>query len=756
MEQQPSIDGLINTPASNAAMQRQLTALTSLRTPKTELKPSRGEMHPKTVHPTAKPPTSGSKLGFVDVPAKPPTVASAQNTPTRSHPNSAQVPKTSSFKFTFASDNNLSSEARLLMDNVREDAAKIKLQMQMKKDNQDAKDAEADRMFDGVSATGRKMAKPKAKSGRFSDVHMAQFKKMDSIANHASSFRAKPGFTQPTTQSLKRSGSRAGLDELERPRTAGKGTLSHIPPPFNVRAASASPFKSNQPQTVERLENTSPAKRLRRSAVDDVSASRTVETQSARPSGIPKSLSSTLFSPTKSSIARNGQTTMASSGKPSMIPRTNSVTSIRTSTPGNRPRPSSASVSKFTSKLIEAQQEAQKEAFGRPLPPVPTQAQTSAKQESTIKTVRSSIIPAATPKHRLFSSKLPTFSGLKSILRSTRKVSGPKPTSRVTTPKRPMTANTAPPESIKKVDFTPSVKSRYAVKLAADSPAPARLPSSEERQSSRDLYDPAAYVLDDADEQWEDASSPIEYPSLPVQDPSPGVVSGTFSQKANDHKRRESKEFKSIFTTLHHPSRPSPSTLTSVNTTLNQTSPAIHANKVVKSPSNTSTNPSPSTIRRVRGSGVTSLVQPFEDSSVKTVPHGLAAKKRRREDVTADDRYGKDSDAKENRRISHLPAVPGGWEESVLDDQENVDDEGTKRGGKRARFDNRVSGYEADGEKEHDSSSVVKGLTGAVESQKGKRKSMARTQAAKNAKDRKAGVMSLSRLNMLSRPKSRV
>ena len=756
VEQQQSIDNIINTPASNAAMQQQLIALTSLKTPKTEPKPTRGEMHPKTVHPTTKSPNSGFKLGFADLPSQPPTVASAQNTPSRSQQNAAQLPKSNSYKFTFASESNLSSEAQQLMDNVREEAARIKAQMQVEKDNQDEKDAEAEQIFNGVNASGRKIAKPKAKAGRFSDVHMAQFKKMDSIANHPSSFRAKPGYTHATTQSLKRSGSKAGLDEPERPRTAGKGTPSRIPPPMSGRTGSASPFKSIQAPICDRLENPSPAKRLRRSEADDVSASRPAEVQSAKPSAIPKSVSSTLFSPTKASLARSGQSATSSPNKQSMIPRTNSVKSTRTSTPGHRSRPSSTPVTKFTSKLIEAQQEAR----NKPLPPTPAQQQPAVQQAST--TIRPQPTPALasapTPKPS-FSSRLPTFSGLKSILRSTRKVSANKPTERPGTPKRPNTGNVAP-ESMKKVDFTPSVKSRYAVKLAASSPAPAKLPSSEERQSPRKsvgMYDPAAYVLDDdGDEQWEDASSPIEYPSLPPAEPAPGPVVHTFTKKSKDHTRRESKEFKSIFTTLHHPAKPSPSTLTSVNTTVNQTSPAIHANKVMKSPSNTSVRPSPSTIRRVRGSGVTSLVQPFDDTTVKTIDHGLPAKKRRRESVTVDDRFSKDDDAKENRKISHVPSVPGGWEDSVLEDQKNVDDEGAKRGGKRARFtSSRVSGYEADAETENNKVNVVNGLTSTSEGEKGKRKSMARTQAAKNAKDRKAGVLSLSRLNVLSRPKSK-
>jgi hypothetical protein len=793
VEQQQSIDNVVNTPAEPKAIRQHLRALSNLNTPKTEPKPTPSEMHPKTVHPTTNAPNSGFKLGFADLPPNPPTVATAQNTPSRSQQSTVKSPGAASFQFTFGSEAHLSSEAQKLMENVREEAARIKAQMQLEKENQDEKDAEAELMFEGINATGRKIAKPKPKAGRFSDVHMAEFKKMDSIANHASSFRAKPGYIRPTTQSLKRSGSKAELDEPERPRTAGKGTPSRIPPPFGVRPLASSPFKSiPATATSDRLENTSPAKRQRRSEAEDVSAARPRDEQASKPSAIPKSVSTSLLSPTKASLARSNASSPA---KVSMIPRSQSAKSIRNST--HKARPSSAGVSKFTSKLIEAQQEARM----KPLPPTPAQTKPSAAPEA-MNVFKAASPQATTPKQKTLSSRLPTFSGLKSILRSTRKPSATKPSERVGTPKRPNTANAAIAESAKKVDFTPSVKSRYAVKLAASSPAPAKLPSSEDRSSrvsSAVAYDPAAYVLeDDDDEAWEDESSPVSYPTLPpAPPPHSGPVVHTFSQKAKDHNRRESKEFKSIFTTLH-PNRPSPLAVTSTNPPTNQNTPAVQPNKVTKSPSNHSTAPSASTIRRVRQSGVTEIIQPFEDASVRTMPHGLPSKKRRR--ASASDEEPAKTTQSAARRSSKMPSVPGGWEDSVLD-QENIDpgyeseveiDEGAKRGAKRARHgslrssqneDKTVRRFTDDIDKpkspsirfaDVDSSTtarsrastassaakttgkvdVVKGLTekSAVE---GRRKSVARQQAARNAKERKAGVLSLSRLNVLSRPKQR-
>lgn len=130
------------------------------------------------------------------------------------------------------------------------------------------------------------------------------------------------------------------------------------------------------------------------------------------------------------------------------------------------------------------------------------------------------------------------------------------------------------------------------------------------------------------------------------------------------------------------------------------------------------------------------------------MPHGLPGKKRQRDSIIADDLTAVDNDAKENRRISRMPSVPGSWEDSVLDqeNQENPEeDEGAKRGGKRARVGSgRMSAQDTKVD-------VVKGLTGGGQP----KKSAAREQAAKNARDRKAGVLSLSRINALSRPKQR-
>ncbi|ETN45547.1 uncharacterized protein HMPREF1541_09379 [Cyphellophora europaea CBS 101466] len=731
----PTIDSIINTPGMAANVKSQLKRLSPLNTPKTEPRPAKSEMDPKTMHQTMMPPDSGTKLGFADVSHIPrASVASIQNTPTRSSKKSTQAASAPGFKFTFASESGLSEEAKVMMENLREDAARIKAEMKNQKDLQDQKDGEAESMF-----SGRKIAKPKAKAGRFSDVHMAQFKKMDSIENHASSFRTRLGYNQPTMQSLKRSPSKAGLDEPERPRTAGKGTPGRAPPPFShqTQAGGGLHKPASHSASVDRLENTAPAKRLRRSEVDDVSSSRPQEAAAVKPSGIPKSTStSNLFSPTKASLAR-AQSTANSPAKPLMLPRSQSAKGVRNSGRMSLSRTTSA-VSRFTSKLLEAQQTSRKDT--------PTLSRSKSTYELSTAPSNVQSVSSTTTRPTAHTSKLPTFSGLKSILRSPRK-DGSTPAERDVTPKRPNTS-AGVVESSKKVDFTPSVKSRYAVKLANNSPSPVKSAQTLTPRATRTPivpYDPAAYVIqEDQDEAWEDASSsPIEYPTLPAlsAQPSPrnGPVVQTLAQKAKDLGRRESKEFKSIFTTLHHPSRPSSAgSLTSSNATVGRADPTSQALQASRSTNDTSARSSrPSTIRRVRSSGTTEAVQPFEDTEVHTMAHGIPAKKRRRESRYFEASEDSAEASKENRPMA------GAWTEG-----DDADDESARRAKRVKTID-------------------FKDIEAGEQQTSPKKRSAAREAAAKHARDRKSvalgqvkgtpakAALTMSRLNMLSQPKRR-
>ncbi|KAK4106183.1 hypothetical protein N658DRAFT_512086 [Parathielavia hyrcaniae] len=267
-----------------------------VREPKTPggsspMKPPMSEMHPSKVHATMGPPSSGLRLGFTDI--KPATKqddsvpAAAQSTPSR-----VKVP---SSPFTFRvtrpqtnADLGLTPDAQRMMDEIREQAAKIREELRAKR--------EAETLEENVS--GRKMAQPKGKAGRFSSAHMAQFKKMDSIENHPSAFRCQPGRVTPLKSGVKRSQSKANLDDPEPSR-------SKQPTP-------ASSFGKAKPSAATE-ESATTAKRLRHNIEDDASSKRPVSRdgssipvpRSAGPN-LPQTKSNlgALMTPTKSSLAR--------------------------------------------------------------------------------------------------------------------------------------------------------------------------------------------------------------------------------------------------------------------------------------------------------------------------------------------------------------------------------------------------------------------------------------------------------------------
>ncbi|TGJ83417.1 hypothetical protein E0Z10_g5358 [Xylaria hypoxylon] len=259
------------------------------------------EMHPSKVHATMAPPSSGLRNGFTDIDySKTPMQALIQNTPSKTPAPS------SDFTFRYArsgAERELGSEARRMMDDLRGEAAKIMVQL--------AADRARELAEQGESADGRKIAAAKGKSGRFSSAHLAEFKKMDSIQGHASSFRAAPGrFTPvqattpvkpitPLKPGIKRSQSKANLDEPDsaRPKT--------LPRPL-----------ARSPEKIREAPE-HPSKRIRQRIEDDASTLRPVSrdgTSIPRPkssgndslrTGIPRSHTlGSLVTPTKSSLVR--------------------------------------------------------------------------------------------------------------------------------------------------------------------------------------------------------------------------------------------------------------------------------------------------------------------------------------------------------------------------------------------------------------------------------------------------------------------
>lgn len=258
-----------------------------------------------------------------------------QQTPSKSKGPLPSHMTSPTFDFSFERpESDLSLEAQKIMDSVREEAAKIKAQMIEEKNRQDHKDGETDQLY-GVG--GRKINKPRGKSGRYSDVHRQEFKKMDSIASHGSTWKNK---IHANTSSLKRSPSKAELD--------------HQPEKTLVRTKSLKGFGFSD--TSDRLGNTSPGKRVKQKYGDDTSAARPASRDSHTEQDSGRTVSGKLrpdsnlpnaaTTPTKSSLARSAS---VKNMKTSMIP---SLSKSSTTQNLNSPlRPNTEGSNKYLSSL---------------------------------------------------------------------------------------------------------------------------------------------------------------------------------------------------------------------------------------------------------------------------------------------------------------------------------------------------------------------------------------------------------------------
>ena len=198
------------TPLKDKSSKSLLMAITA-RTPKnrTPIKPAGQEMHPAQFHAsTAKVLDEARWLGFQAMgantaPPKASGFAAGQETPTKtpapevSTPSSklAKLAASPEFKFRFKSPiGDLSPNTNNILNGP---------------DNEE--DVVGGHALFGADefttpkdvSSKRKTVKPKGKMARFSDVHMAQFKKMDSIANHPSAFRADPNRSKAVGASSK-------------------------------------------------------------------------------------------------------------------------------------------------------------------------------------------------------------------------------------------------------------------------------------------------------------------------------------------------------------------------------------------------------------------------------------------------------------------------------------------------------------------------------------------------------------------------
>ncbi|KAL1641250.1 hypothetical protein SLS58_006152 [Diplodia intermedia] len=259
-------------------------------TSKTQIQPSGIEMHPAHHHhSTAKPLDEARWLGFLDMGAATEPVKKGaskipitQATPTKPQQTMATTNfSTPEFKFRFRRPSlDLSPEAKKLMEESRKEAEKIRAQMSANPEKFGIEKNED---------IARRMATPTSKTSRFSAAHMAEFKKMDSIANHPSALRANRKRLEPAATAVKRSPSKAELDKQERTNGRTPRTKSAV----DLRKADSDG-------------NTSPAKRLRRNKEDDASATRE-NGEGPKPvaqKSATRSLTH-LTTPTKASLARS-------------------------------------------------------------------------------------------------------------------------------------------------------------------------------------------------------------------------------------------------------------------------------------------------------------------------------------------------------------------------------------------------------------------------------------------------------------------
>ncbi|KAF2114500.1 hypothetical protein BDV96DRAFT_613184 [Lophiotrema nucula] len=341
------------TPLKSKSSKSILSAFTT-RTPKnaTPIRPAGAEMHPEHYHmSTAKMLDEARELGFSNMGAytAPPKasvgVTGGQATPSRT-PGPGSMKKLTAmlpspeFRFRFKSPlQDITPHSRRVLEQEAESSAGGRRLF-----GADAFNIAAD-----VESPKRKIAPAKGKASRYSDVHMEQFKKMDSIANHPSAFRADPTRFKPVNTSLKRSPSKAELDKPEptmkapgtplkrtQSKMAVAGSTPKIVPASLKRAQSkmdvtASGSKLPRTQSTVRMVpptrdgrpptqdgNNSPAKRVKRTENDDAASTRPVSRDGmgdvpklatpGRPLHLQTGLrraTSRLMTPTKSSLARS-------------------------------------------------------------------------------------------------------------------------------------------------------------------------------------------------------------------------------------------------------------------------------------------------------------------------------------------------------------------------------------------------------------------------------------------------------------------
>ena len=367
----------LQTPCSRSTSSKLLSAVSSIHTPtnRTPIKPTGDEMHPALHHAsTAKPLDEARWLGFQSLgahTAPPKATGHAPGTPSKTpaHASSSNAPvlgsSPSTFRFLFKSP----------FSNVTETPKRGDLSPTTRNIlKEPATSATPGRAIFGANeftskvdvTPARLKAEPKGKMARFSDIHMAQFKKMDSVANHPSAWRlkktpSKPDLPKLETNKLKRTQSKMDLAEpstkassVQRPqpkRSAAESSSKTSPTPLKRTQSKADLTNSSLPrsQSTVRLvasqegSNDPAPKRVKRTEVDDAATTRPTSRDSnteASSSKIPvpprkitsqtalPRLAARLMTPTKSSMARAQSQTVKATKTASMIPQSPSAKNL--------------------------------------------------------------------------------------------------------------------------------------------------------------------------------------------------------------------------------------------------------------------------------------------------------------------------------------------------------------------------------------------------------------------------------------------
>lgn len=543
-------------------------------------------MHPSKVQQsTTKVVDPGLHLGFTDIHPKPGQPSGL----TQESPSKVGI-SSGSFDFRFARPGpQLGPDAQRMMDELREEALRIKAKLAAEREEKRKNEGE------GGGIEGRKIAQPKGKASRFSDVHMAAFKNMDSIANHPSSFRAQPGRITPAKNTLKRTQSKANLDDKE------VTSVQQI---------------SEKPASAERLENTAPAKRARKHISDDTSSARpvsreggnTIKLVPSTPTAARK-LPSSITTSTQASLARsvNGKqlthipTLSRSPSKPALPSTPRGLTKSAT-TPNLSSMPRSASKN-----------------FLR----------TPSKFERVKSILR---YPSSSRKAPVPSSSIPTLS------RSTSKVD--LKSSLVSGPKTPQSLSRT--KSVKRVNFTPDTANPHAT-MVANSPSP--LKSGIPRSTSKLVLNLAAssaggtqnketlYPSLSGHPALSKYPSEIEYPSLDTPRPLP--------------------EPPRLANTEPRPAAPAPGTFHFRSArTIDFGTP----------PKGFGSSPGQASVRPVRASIFPSIPTGFPVSNkentapLPSIPHGMPNKKRRRAD--SDDEDGNEGERSPKKQKATMAGGP--------------------------------------------------------------------------------------------------